>query len=335
MCIIKIFWLKPFWLKLRLALCPLLSLCSAHSTFCLPHFAVYNLYSRQLPGDGPSTTCCSRPSHHAPLSGRFGPRAPRRSSSASGPRPRPVRLRGLSPCAPAGSSGMARRTAALLTVCRGHEVIAVHDRRLAESVLAGGASAPDPPGAGDAVLPAALTAASRGLNALCAAFPLDGPASQNFGAALRVRAVRDRLEGRQVRGHELLRVLGHIASAADAGRHLTAATVLAAQAGFDAALAPGATDGPAPARAAGDPTEPPCPRRPRVGRWGRCGRFGLPRAPQRRRGLVCRPPVPRRTRGDSGSHAGRGPAAHRRTGAGTRGWNQRLAPKAGTRGWHQ
>ena len=72
------------------------------------------------------------------------------------------------------------------------------------------------------VLPKAQLAASSSLDAILQVFPeLTGSASTSLATALRVRPVRDTLSGHAVRGIPLTKWIGYIASAADAGRHLS------------------------------------------------------------------------------------------------------------------
>ena len=86
----------------------------------------------------------------------------------------------------------------------------------------------------DTVLEDAQGSAKQLLDSILVAFPkLGGQAASSVGTALRVEAVRAKFEKVMVRPQlPLLRTLGHIANAADAGRHLSCqlvqeATILA------------------------------------------------------------------------------------------------------------
>ena len=68
----------------------------------------------------------------------------------------------------------------------------------------------------------AAASAKSCLEAICADIPIEGRAASNFGTALRAGAVRKRLSECRVRNIPILKLLGFIASAADASRHLTA-----------------------------------------------------------------------------------------------------------------
>jgi len=79
----------------------------------------------------------------------------------------------------------------------------------------------------DTVLEDAQASAKHLLESILVAFPrLGGQAANSFGTALRVEAVRAEFEKVMIRPQlPLLRTLGHIANAADAGRHLSSQLV--------------------------------------------------------------------------------------------------------------
>ena len=54
---------------------------------------------------------------------------------------------------------------------------------------------------------------------------LHGPATRNLSTALRAAPTREKLKGATLRGDPLLKILGWIAAADDARRHLTATLV--------------------------------------------------------------------------------------------------------------
>ena len=85
---------------------------------------------------------------------------------------------------------------------------------------------------------AASCSANAMLSSLRRCFPLVGPAARNFGTALRVTAVRQQLQHGSIRGVPLLKVLGWVAAAADALRHLTPQGIAEAAVALEAALVP-------------------------------------------------------------------------------------------------
>ena len=118
------------------------------------------------------------------------------------------------------SAARPRQPGPLLTLRCGHGVMAWHDEGMAAKAadrFCGGASLPRDGTAAPGGLPGlAAEAVSSALAALAASFPLHGPATRNFGTALRVEAVRARVGEQQLRGEPLLRILTWIAAAADA-----------------------------------------------------------------------------------------------------------------------
>lgn len=88
----------------------------------------------------------------------------------------------------------------------------------------------------EGILCAATRVASRGLGLVCKSLPIHAPASRSFGTALRTRVVRQRIQGVLVRGEPLAKVLGWIADAADAHRHLSVAVMEEAAESFAKAI---------------------------------------------------------------------------------------------------
>ena len=117
---------------------------------------------------------------------------------------------------------------AVATLRRGDEVVHIYTESLAVKILSKAGnhdyrrSPADVPVPEAGVLPKAQLAASSSLDAILQVFPeLTGSASTSLATALRVRPVRDTLSGHAVRGIPLTKWIGYVASAADAGRHLS------------------------------------------------------------------------------------------------------------------
>ena len=141
---------------------------------------------------------------------------------------------------------------AVITIRRGLEVVAVHDMKLAQAYLLG--SNPAAPALYQSTvvdlqpcrsLPRCLlaeagSASQMVLDRLVALFPLTGKARKNLGTALRAHCVRTGL-GVLVTsaGDNLLTELHYISAAADAGRHLTPASIGVALAALPTAAAAG------------------------------------------------------------------------------------------------
>ena len=74
----------------------------------------------------------------------------------------------------------------------------------------------------DAVLTRAQQSANSALNKCVRLFPtLTGPATTNFATTIRTPPVRALLNGKNLRGTPLAKLVGHMSDAADAGRHLS------------------------------------------------------------------------------------------------------------------
>ena len=121
---------------------------------------------------------------------------------------------------------------AVATLRRGDEVVHIYTESLAVKILSKAGnhdyrrSPADVPVPEAGVLPKAQLAASSSLDAILQVFPeLTGSASTSLATALRVRLVRDTLSGHAVRGIPLTKWIGYVASAADAGRHLSVSII--------------------------------------------------------------------------------------------------------------
>ena len=111
-------------------------------------------------------------------------------------------------------------TSALLTIRRGHELIAIHDLDLAREILKNQRhdSPPDNVANGHALLSQVQKAANSVHDVILKAYPhLSGPATSSFSTALRVSEVRTIFTGHRLRGIPLDKLLTYLASAADAG----------------------------------------------------------------------------------------------------------------------
>jgi len=151
---------------------------------------------------------------------------------------------------------MAARSPVVLRT--GFFVASVNDLECLPKVLAALAAQCSPaapaegqPAAPAGVLGAAQVAAGTALGALLQAFPeVDGEATSSFATLLRVRQVRDFLRTGEVRGRPLGKMLGYVAAASDAGRHLSVPLVKEAVDSLNSLLAQGGPGPETPHRAA-------------------------------------------------------------------------------------